>query len=58
MKKDVAQMKKVAKQAVTDKPWARLKDDIAPENLQKTKDEIAERIEKGEDQIASQPLDF
>jgi hypothetical protein len=58
MKEDVAQMKTVAKQALTDKPWTRLKDDIAPENLDKTKTEVADRINKGEDQIASQPLDF
>jgi hypothetical protein len=58
MKADVAQMKVVAKQTLTDKSWARLKDDIAPENLDKTKEEIANRIVKGEDQIASQPLDF
>lgn len=58
MKEDVAQMKAVAKQGLADKAWVRLKDDIPPENLQKTKDEIAARLEKGEDQIASQPLDF
>ena len=58
-KKDVAQMKKVAKFALKDDAWHQLVDETGGEEpAKKLQGEIAGRIDKGEDQIAAQPFDF
>jgi hypothetical protein len=58
--KDVAQMKAVAAAPLTDTPWAQLKEEFKgdPAKAQTLKDQIADRIVKGENQVASQPFDF
>ena len=44
---------------LNDEAWKQLKDEVKPEKKAETlKDQIADRIVKGQNQIASQPFDF
>jgi uncharacterized protein DUF4157 len=58
--KDVAQMKSVAAAKLTDPPWAQLNEEFKhdPPKAQTLKDQIADRIVKGENQVASQPFEL
>ena len=59
LQKDVKQMKEVAGAKVTHEAWKQLKDEIQPvKKAEALKEEIADRIVKGENQVASQPFDF
>lgn len=58
--KDVAQMKSVAAAPITDPAWAQLNEEFKDDPAKATtlKQQISSRIVAGENQIASQPLDF
>jgi len=56
--KDVKKMKEVIKEDVTAKPWEQLRKEVGKDKAPALKKQIAERIDKGENQIASQPFDF
>jgi|GEM_PF-3426622 len=61
--KDVQKMKEVAKEGVGAEPWKQLeeetgKDEAGKKKAEALKEQIADRIDKGENQIASQPFDF
>jgi hypothetical protein len=57
--KDVQRMKDVAKMKVTEEPWKHLKEEVKDDKAAETlRDQIANRIVKGQDQIASQPFNF
>jgi hypothetical protein len=58
--KDVAQMKSVAAAKLTDPPWVQLREEFKnePDKAQTLKDQISDRIVKGENQVASQPFDL
>jgi len=59
LKKDVDQMKTVAAANINDEPWKQLKEEVKDDKeAAKLKGEIADRIVKGENQVASQPFDF
>lgn len=60
LKEDVKEMKKVAGMKLDTPPWAQLKEEFKkpPKKAQQVKDQIAERIIKGQDQVASQPFNF
>jgi len=60
LKEDVTQMKGVAKEAVTqEKVWGDLNEVVDDDAKRKAlKEQIADRIVSGENQIASQPFDF
>ncbi len=59
LKKDVDQMKTVAAGKITDEAWKQLKEEIPTEKKAiALKEEIANRVVKGENQVASQPFDF
>lgn len=68
LKKDVKKMKDVAQSDLKDKAWQQLREEsvkeaggdekVGEKNAKELKKEIADRIISGENQIASQPLDF
>jgi hypothetical protein len=58
LKNDVAQMKDVVKQPIGEKAWKDLDDIDDEDTRKKLRRDIASRVEAGENQIASQPLDF
>lgn len=57
--KDVRTMKEVASRDIEDPAWKQLSDEVKPKKkAMALKKQIADRIEKGENQLASQPLDL
>jgi hypothetical protein len=59
LQKDVKQMKDVAGRKITDDAWKQLREEVKDEKKAATlKEQIADRIVKGENQVGSQPFDF
>jgi hypothetical protein len=58
LKEDVREMKKVVARPIDDDVWRDLKKIKKKEKRESLKKEIAKRVNSGEDQINSQPLDF
>jgi hypothetical protein len=59
LQKDVKQMKKVAAEPLKHEAWTQLTEESeTAKDAATVKDEIAKRIEQGEDQIAAQPFNF